>query len=663
MQRLRRQSSLAAAKRILAQADDEPDLEEPTRQPPKPRTRRAARTPRQTDASETDFTPEDDGTKDEEEEEEDAIEIPDEPQPKRRKIEKATKTKTKTKATTTTAKATTRKPAASKSDNAKLHASLFGPGATVVSDPCLPPSRQHAIAYHRPLLLDRRAGRDALFAWFDSVSATRGMPWRKPWIDPASVADAAELRSRLERRAYEVWISEIMLQQTRVAVVVGYWERWMARWPTIRDLAAADRDDVLAAWRGLGYYSRATRIHEAARLIVADEGWDGLMPADVTELEARVPGVGRYTAGAVSAIVFGKAAPMVDGNVVRVLSRQIGIFGNVKTDKGVVDMLWAAADALVKAVARDFPDGEVKEEEGKEAPVSDRPGRWGQALMELGSTVCMPKPNCSACPITSTCRVYAEGIASAARSKKAVKVKDMEDMCSVCEPFESASDDDAAASDEDSDASTKKPAKGAKRGKSKPGPKQTTLSAFKFAPKTEGKEQEEGPDQRTLDVIVEHARRFPLKVAKKPVREEEALVCGIRNAGPDDEDVLLIVRRPEKGLLAGLWELPTLTLPEGVAHTKASRARDAAAYVEELLAGSGGGSRIMSRHGEVGSVPWQFSHLRLTMHVHLFDVSCPLDAVASRVPHRWATVDEIEDESMGTGMRKCWAMVKDKVEL
>ncbi|KAF6795334.1 g-specific adenine glycosylase [Colletotrichum sojae] len=644
MQRLRRQSSLAAAKRILAQADDEPDLEEPTRPPPKPRTRRAARIPPQTDEG----AKEDDEDDEEEEEgEEDAFEIPEEPQPKRRKIEKSTKTKT--------------------SDNAKLHASLFGPGTTAVPDPCLPPSRQHVVAYHRPLLLDRRAGRDALFAWFDSVSATRGMPWRKPWIDPASVADPAELRSRLERRAYEVWISEIMLQQTRVAVVVGYWERWMARWPTIRDLAAADRDDVLAAWRGLGYYSRATRIHEAARLIVADETWDGLMPADVAELEARVPGVGRYTAGAVSAIVFGRAAPMVDGNVVRVLSRQMGVFGNVKTDKGVVDMLWAAANALVKAVARDFPDGEVKEEDEEKAPVSDRPGRWGQALMELGSTVCTPKPNCAACPITSTCRVYAEGIASAARPKKAVKVKDMEDMCSVCEPFESAANDDAAASDEDSDASTKKkPAKGARRGKSKPGPKQTTLSAFKFASKTEEKEQEEGkgrPDARTLDIVVEHARRFPLKVAKKPVREEEALVCGIRNNGPDDEDVLLIVRRPEKGLLAGLWELPTLTLPEGVAHTKASRARDAAAYVEELLASGGGGGRIMSRRGEVGSVPWQFSHLRLTMHVHLFDVSCPLEAVASRVSHRWATVDEIEDESMGTGMRKCWAMVKDKVEL
>ncbi|KDN62998.1 putative A/G-specific adenine glycosylase [Colletotrichum sublineola] len=522
---VRRQSSLAAAKRILAQADDEPDNE-----PLKAiaRTRRAAAKPppsppvaapaaaaaTRKDASEADFTPAID---------DDEVNETVEPPPKRRKVEKTRKT-----------------------DTTKLYASLFGPSGQATQDPCSPPSRTHAASYHRPLLLDGqsgRDGRDALLAWFDATSTTRGMPWRKAWIDPRAPhpdGDAgAGLRAAFERRAYEVWISEIMLQQTRVAVVIDYWNRWMSRWPTIQDLAAAAPEDVLSAWRGLGYYSRATRIHDAAKLVVADPGWAGLMPADTAELEAKVPGVGRYTAGAIAAIVFGRAAPMVDGNVLRVLSRQLGVFGNAKTDKAVIDLLWAAADALVKAVARDGPENDRvagdEDEDTSPPPTSDRPGRWGQALMELGSTVCTPKPNCGACPITSTCRAYAEGLLVAAKPRRAAKVEDMEDMCSICEPFEEA----AALSGEDSDAEAPKPVKGAKEAgkgtKSRPVAKQATLSAF-FPPsssssssssssKTAKKKEEEtaspGPraaDARTLEIVAEHARKFPLKVVKKARR-------------------------------------------------------------------------------------------------------------------------------------------------
>ncbi|KAK2055797.1 DNA glycosylase [Colletotrichum caudatum] len=693
---VRRQSSLAAAKRILAQADDEPD-DEPLKSIS--RTRRAAAAtaakpppppppPPRKDASEADFTPpvDDDGVND-----------PSEPPPKRRKVEKTRK-----------------------ADTAKLYAVLFGPSGQPATqqDPCPPPSRIHAAGYHRPLLLDGRPGRDgrdALLAWFDATSTARGMPWRKAWIDPRASSssscpdDAVGLRAALERRAYEVWISEIMLQQTRVAVVIDYWNRWMARWPTIRDLAAAAPEDVLAAWRGLGYYSRATRIHEAARLVVADPRWAGLLPADTAELEAKVPGVGRYTAGAIAAIVFGRAAPMVDGNVLRVLSRQLGVFGNAKTDRAVIDLLWAAADALVKAVARDDPEqdcdraaGDEGEGEGEDdekaaaaPPASDRPGRWGQALMELGSTVCTPKPNCGACPVTSTCRAYAEGLLAAAKPTRAAKVEDIEDLCSICEPFEEGEAAAAAAfSGEDSDAEAPKAAKAVRAAgkgtKSRPVAKQTTLSAF-FSPKTAAKEEQEpdspGPraaaaavDAKTLETVAEHARKFPLKVVKKAAREEEALVCAVRHR---EDGRFLIHRRPDKGLLAGMWELPSHTLPPPppaatASSTASSRKRDAQGYVSGLLLlpGDGddgkkpetGGRRRREQHrvrhvGDLGSVPWLFSHIRLTMHVHLFEAEGGEgECVSAHARHRWATAEEVDEESMGTGMRKCWALVKERIE-
>lgn len=307
-----------------------------------------------------------------------------------------------------------RKVAAASRRNSKtpaLHRRLFSPSPATDTNPrpCLPHARLHSLDYHRPLLLAGHASsqhRRSLLSWFDSVSEARAMPWRKAWIDPAPADDAVQLRRELEVRAYEVWISEVMLQQTRVAVVVDYWKRWMARWPTIHDLARADADHVLAAWRGLGYYSRATRIHDAAKLVVNDAGMRGLLPAAAADLAAHVPGVGRYTAGAISAIVFGLPEPMVDGNVLRVLSRQLGIYGNAKTDKAVVDTIWAAAGALVKAVAQ--LDGDEVCAPDESTPPSDRPGRWGQALMELGSTVCTPQPDCSSCPITATCRAYNE---------------------------------------------------------------------------------------------------------------------------------------------------------------------------------------------------------------------------------------------------------------
>ncbi|RFU81899.1 g-specific adenine glycosylase [Trichoderma arundinaceum] len=524
---------------------------------------------------------------------------------------------------------------------------------------CHPPSRQHSVLYHRPLLLDNDVGsqgRKALLSWFDSVSESRSMPWRKAWVDPQMISDATELRKTLEKRAYEVWISEIMLQQTRVAVVIDYWSRWMTKWPTIHDLAAAKPEDVLAAWSGLGYYSRATRIHEAAKLAVNDPNMKGLLPSSAKELEAKMPGVGRYTSGAISCIVFGRPEPMVDGNVLRVLSRQLGIHGNIKTSKAVIDTIWAAADAIVKATSELDGDGEMPDSEP-----NDRPGRWGQALMELGSTICTPNPNCSQCPITSTCRVYKEGELSANKSKEPIpRIVDIEDACILCEPFDEGADN----SDEDSIQDKKR--SNAKKTDAKQS-KQPTLAAFAFTRKTVSSPSSPSPSPSTtastpskerVDAIANYARKFPVKAIKKAVREEETLVCAIRRS----DGHYLIHRRPLKGLLAGLWEFPSKLLEPSAKVEKKTREQLALGYASGLLHGGKPGKKPkIAYEGELGSVPWLFSHIKLTMHVHLFSVGDDVVvAEDDEQPRRW--VSDVDAESMGTGMRKCWDMVREAVK-
>lgn len=533
--------------------------------------------------------------------------------------------------------------------------------ATTRLDPCILPERQHSLSYHRPLLLDRRHDRTALLEWFDSTFETRGMPWRRAWIDPSLVAEPEELRQQLEKRAYEVWISEIMLQQTRVAVVIEYWNRWMAKWPTIHELAAASSDDVLAMWRGLGYYSRATRIHEAAKLVCGDQDMEGLLPHDVVELEKKVPGVGRYTAGAITAIVFGKASPMVDGNVLRVLSRQLGLLGDVKTDKANIDLLWMAAESLVKAVARDDGGNESMNGSGEQEPrVSDRPGRWGQALMELGSTICTPKPNCAACPITDTCRAYAEGLQNATQkgSRDETPIADLEDACNLCKPFAEYAEleEDDAGTPRKVSAKSKTVTNGTK--------KQASLQSFFFAQQTRSSKatktttdlSSKQPDTATLEKISNHARKFPVKTIKKAVREEETLVCAIRRKS---DGQYLIQKRPEKGLLAGLWEFPSHLLSETSDTTAKRRKADASKFIKGLLGKAC--ENDVDYVEDLGSVPWLFSHIKLTMHVHLFELLDEnLDrALDGKVAARTRWTEDVDGESMGTGMRKCWALVKD----
>ena len=187
------------------------------------------------------------------------------------------------------------------------------------------------------------------------------------------------------RDPYRVWVSEIMLQQTQVATVIPYFERFVARFPTLASLAAADENEVLALWSGLGYYSRARNLHAAARQVLDHHG--GRLPADPATL-ARLPGIGRSTAAAIAALAFGRRAAILDGNVKRVLARHAGVAGWAG-DGRVEAELWRLADARLPT-------------RGIEA--------YTQGMMDLGAQVCTRgQPDCHACPVNADCIAYTQG--------------------------------------------------------------------------------------------------------------------------------------------------------------------------------------------------------------------------------------------------------------
>lgn len=185
---------------------------------------------------------------------------------------------------------------------------------------------------------------------------------------------------------YAIWVSEVMLQQTRVETVIPYFERWMSRFPDLASLAQASQQDVLAAWEGLGYYSRARNLHKAAQMIFREMG--GELPRDPKAL-SRLPGVGRYTAGAIASLAFGVDAPALDGNIRRVLARVFNLTEPARSAAGE-RRLWELA-------AENLPPG--------------RAGDYNQAMMDLGATICTPRaPDCPGCPVRRFCQAYASGV-------------------------------------------------------------------------------------------------------------------------------------------------------------------------------------------------------------------------------------------------------------
>ena len=212
----------------------------------------------------------------------------------------------------------------------------------------------------------RRAFRQNLLRWYRR--SHRKLPWRAT------------------RDPYRIWVSEIMLQQTRVDTVLPYYARWLRAFPTVQALARATDDRVLKLWEGLGYYSRVRNLHRAAQIIVREH--DGKLPRTLDSL-LELPGVGRYTAGAIASIAFGQRAPLVDGNVARVFARIFAIRADVRSPR-TFQSLWQLAEHLLP---------------------EDNPGEFNQALMELGALVCTPaNPRCDICPMRHACRARARGL-------------------------------------------------------------------------------------------------------------------------------------------------------------------------------------------------------------------------------------------------------------
>ncbi|XP_026201220.1 adenine DNA glycosylase isoform X2 [Anabas testudineus] len=404
--------------------------------------------------------------------------------------------------------------------------------------------------------------RSQLLNWYDKEK--RELPWRT----------VAETEPDVNIRTYAVWVSEIMLQQTQVATVRDYYNRWMKRWPTVQDLADATLEEVNQMWAGLGYYSRGKRLHEGALKVVTE--LRGQMPQTVDSLLKQLPGVGRYTAAAVGSIALGQVTGAVDGNVIRVLCRLRAI-GADSTSAAVTEALWGLANTLVDP---------------------ERPGDFNQAMMELGARVCTPKgPLCSQCPVQPHCHAFRKVHVKQEQnskkllgklSRKASALPDIEDCmssetCQLC------------------------------------------------------------PSEPWVDEL--GVQNFPSKPAKKPPRVERTLTCVVARPGQQGEEEYLLRQRPNKGLLAGLWEFPGL-LVEGE-NSEVQQKRALCAELRTIL----GTHLTESLFQYVGEVVHIFSHIHQTYVVHSVCLK-DSDTQTQTGNAQWLTRSALQEAAVSTGVKK-----------
>ncbi|KAI9313221.1 DNA glycosylase [Dichotomocladium elegans] len=426
----------------------------------------------------------------------------------------------------------------------------------------------HRTSYHLISASEGSLIQTQLLKWYDHAKRTN-MPWRK---DTRLDLD----RQALGQRAYE-------------ATVIDYYNRWMEAFPTIRDLAKADIEQVNRLWAGLGYYSRARRLWEGAQKVV--EMFDGILPDNAKDLQQHIPGVGRYTAGAVASIVFNQKTPVVDGNVIRVISRLRAIGADPKK-ANVVELFWDIAGSLVP---------------------EDRPGDFNQAMMELGARICTPQsPNCAACPLSQSCRALAQ--------------------TGTYSQLMTAGFWDGNGN-------------GTKR-------KRSGDHECQYCPAIES-------DLELKDYAV---TRYPAKPEKKKPRDEE---CAVYILQTKDNGIpkFLISKRPATGLLAGLWEFPSLELTS-TQTTYNERSERASAFLQDRYGISLPEDRNIQRQ-DVGSVVHLFSHIRKVYHIEWIRLDMPLDALvingnnSSENNVRWIDLAELKRSPIPTGLKKALKLVEE----
>lgn len=352
-----------------------------------------------------------------------------------------------------------------------------------------------------------------------------------------------------------MWVSEVMLQQTRVQAVIDYYNRWMQRWPTVHHLAQASLEEVNEMWAGLGYYRRARFLLEGAKMI--DAGKAGF-PSRASDLK-KIKGIGDYTAGAIASIAFKEVVPLVDGNVVRVLARLKAISANPK-DRVTIKTFWKLAAQLVDP---------------------SRPGDFNQSIMELGATLCTPlNPSCSSCPISDQCRAH-----SISRQDKSVLVTD-----------------------------------------------------------------------------------YPAKVVKAKQRHDFSFVCVVEILGNpctpgqnQSDSRFLLIKRPDEGLLAGLWEFPSVTLNEEANLTMRRKAIDN--FLKSSFSLDVKKTCIVLRE-DVGQFVHIFTHIRRMIYVELLilHLKGAVNDLFSK-PHEetaWKCVDGNALSRMGltSAVRKVYSMIQ-----
>ncbi|WWC89496.1 A/G-specific adenine glycosylase [Kwoniella dendrophila CBS 6074] len=438
--------------------------------------------------------------------------------------------------------------------------------------------RDHDLEYHD---VEKIAEvQEDLLSWFEDCREKRGMPWRKKYDPNLTMEEKGQ-------RAYEIWVSEVMLQQTQVATVIAYWKRWIEKWPTIADLAKADVEEVNAMWRGLGYYRRARSLLAGAKTVMSKSKYKGRLPDDPVILEKEIDGVGRYTAGAICSMAYGVRTPIVDGNIHRLFTRLLALHAP-QTAPTTIKFLWSSAEQLIGTLPTDANRKGIA-------------GDWNQALMELGSQVCKPtSPDCQICPIKSSCKAYSEISKSPPEPTTS--------SCPLCSPIPSSSNSSKS--------------------------------------------------------HIPNVTIFPMKKEKKASRDEEESVLVVEWKGENGDRKWLMIKRPEKGLLAGLFEPPTTPTSSSSTTTK-DWLQDSLTALQDYITIPSDLDQLkeIGEYQFISSIPHIFSHINMTYHIHHLIIQSsslyPLEppSILPNTPRItvWLNQEEIVHSNIGTGVKKVWS--------